>query len=692
MINVGGSMRILSIILSSLLWCTSCILASQVSSDVDFDLVPVEHFVAYPQLKSPRLNPSGERLIISRRIGDIEELQIGTININGFDITHKIEVPKDVYHHRVFWADTDRLIIQYTRYSGLLPKIDEEPSIEIFAIDYDGKDLLKLFDIQAEQSVQKKSKKRKKKKQPQRIYYQISHLLPEQSNYVLLEQVVETPKKGNDDDRDIVTDVFRLNIRTAELENITPKHNIAGAKMYVWLADYKGNIRLGYGEDEAEEAIMLIRRNPESDWIRLDDNELFERGKFDPMFFGKDDDELYVSSSYATGRTAIYRFDIKRGRLKAPIFNDPQISASSLYYSPTKGKVQGVSHFGQTFGRTIYDDDFSAMLQDMDKATGETGEIYLGSKSLDETRYIVWAENEQNPGDIWFYDHTEKKAFKLGAVNPAIDPEKMANMQPVTYSARDGVDIPAYLSLPKNYVKGEALPAIVMPHGGPHSRDYKSWNTWVQFLTNRGYVVLQPNFRGSTGFGARFTALGYAEWGGDMQQDIADGAKWLVRNGYTEKDSICIVGGSYGGYAALMGIIDDPDKFTCAVAWAPVTDIKLILEQDDAYTKKSGWYWRVTGGKKKKELRKISPLFQAKRIERPLLLVHGTEDDIVYIEQSRLLAKALKKQKKTNFEYIELPGLGHSPETKEAEQTFLEALESFLIKYNPSEKLQNKTE
>jgi dipeptidyl aminopeptidase/acylaminoacyl peptidase len=175
-----------------------------------------------------------------------------------------------------------------------------------------------------------------------------------------------------------------------------------------------------------------------------------------------------------------------------------------------------------------------------------------------------------------------------------------------------------------------------------------------------------------------------------MQQDIADGAKWLVRNGYTRKDSICIVGGSYGGYAALMGVVDDADKFKCAVAWAPVTDIKLILEQDDAYSKKSSWYWRVTGGKKKKELRKISPVFQAKRINSPLLLVHGTEDDIVYIEQSRLLVKALQKAKKTNFEYIEIQGLGHSPETQAAENTFLSALESFLTKHNPSEKLKTK--
>lgn len=684
-------MRFLSLIISVLILSGTRAHANWAQGVSETDLIPIDHFIAHPELRSPILNPIGNRLIISRKNGAVREIQIGNIDISGFDITHKIEVPEDVYRYSFFWADTDRLIVQYTRYISSLPTIDEEPSIEIFAIDYNGQEQLKLFDIKAEPQPKKKSKKRKRKKQTQRIYYQISHLLPAQPDYVLMEQIVETPKKGNDDDRDIVTDVFRLNIRTGELENITPKHNIADAKMYIWLADYNGNIRLGYGEDDQEEAIMLIRRNPESDWIRLDDNELFERGKFDPMFFGKDDDELYVSSSYATGRTAIYRFDIRRGRLKAPIFNDPKISASSLYYSPVKGKVLGVSHYGQTFGRTIYDDDFASLLKEMDQATGSTGEIYLGSQSLDENRYIVWAESERNPGDIWFYDRLEAKAFKIGSVSPAIEPEKMSKMQPIMYSARDGVDIPAYLSLPTDYVKGKPRPAIVMPHGGPHARNYKGWNTWVQFLTNRGYVVLQPNFRGSTGFGSRFTALGYAEWGGDMQQDIADGAKWLVRNGYAQKDSICIVGGSYGGYAALMGIIDDADKFQCAVAWAPVTDIKLILEQDDAYTKKSGWYWRVTGGKKKKELRKASPLFQAKRIENPLLLVHGTEDDVVYIEQSRLLVKALQKQKKSNFEYIELPGLGHSPETEDAERKFLKALESFLTKYNPSEELQKRT-
>ncbi|UTW54746.1 S9 family peptidase [Kordiimonas sp. SCSIO 12610] len=685
-------MRIVLSIFLLLFLCQTNLSAKTVIEKKSLELIPVENFAARPEISAPRLNPEGSRLLISRHDAGVNTIEIGAIDVDGYAVSHRISVPDNVYRHRVFWADNDRVIVQYTSYSGSLPLIDEKPSIEIFAVDYNGQNQLKLFDIPAEQPSEKQNKKRRKrtKKKSERVYFRIIHLLPKEADFVLLERVIETPKKGNDDEEDIVTDIFRLNIRTAAREEITPKHDIEGAQMYTWLADYDGNIRLGYGEDAEEKAIMLVRRSPESQWKRLDDNELFEKGKFDPMFFGKADDELYVSSSYATGRTAIYQFDMKRGRLKKPIFNDPKKDAAFLYYSFVGGKVLGVAHNDQVFERTIYDPAFGSMIDTIHEVTGDVGEIYMGSQSLDEQRSIVFVEDNRSPGTIWFYDNVEQRGFEIGPINSAIDSERMSSMQPVVYSARDGIDIPAYLSTPVDYEEGEKRPAIVMPHGGPYARDYQGWDTWVQFLTNRGYIVLQPNFRGSTGFGGRFTALGYGEWGGDMQQDVADAAKWLVRNGYTRKDTICVVGGSYGGYAALMGIVSDPDKFKCAVAWAPVTDLKLILEQDDAYTKKSSWYWRVTGGKTKKELRKISPRFQVKKINQPLLLMHGVEDDIVYIEQSRLLVKALKKNKKENFKYIEIPGLGHSPETPASQRQFLEALESFLTEHNPTASLRAK--
>ncbi|MCF6195352.1 MAG: alpha/beta fold hydrolase [Emcibacter sp.] len=648
--------------------------------------VPIRKLVAHAQIGGLHLSPDGTRLLMSRRKGIGYEIVIGTVDTDGFKQIFQLDVPADVYSHRAFWADNNRFIVQYTRYQGKLPKRLEEAAVEVFAINFDGTDQLQLWSEKPTPKKRKNSKRRKRKKAVKRVYFQIVHLLPNQPDYILLSRIEETPKKKNSEEKDVVTDIYRFNIRTAAMELATPKYDVRGAKMYAWLPDYNGDIRLGYGEDANEDPVMLIRRNKESKWIRLDNNDLFKDGKFYPLQFGVDDDEFYVTASHATGRSAVYRFNIARGELDGKIFGNSKVSASSINYSFTKGKIVAVNHYDAVFGRTVMDDDFAAMLADIDKATESKGDFYLGSESLDENKMIIWTGDERSPGTAWFYDNLVKKAVKIGPVNPTIDPDVMAATVPVKYDARDGLEIPAYLTLPLNFEEGKPLPAIVMPHGGPHARDYKTWDSWVQFLANRGYVVLQPNFRGSTGFGGRFLALGYGEWGGDMQQDIADGAKWLVRKGYAAPDKMCIVGGSYGGYAALMGIIEDPDRFKCAVSWAPVTDIKLILEQDDAYDKENSWYWQVTAGKKKKELRATSPRYRAKDIKRPLLLMHGKEDEIVYIEQSRLLVKAMKKAK-VDYKYMEIDGLGHQLETEAAASLFFREMEAFLAKYNPTRQL-----
>jgi len=657
-------------------------------NEVD-SFVPIRNLTAHSQIHGLHLSPDGSRLLMARRKGTTYEIVTGTVDTDGFKQLFQFDVPLDVYSHSVFWADNDRLIVQYTRYQGKLPKRLEEPTIEVFATNFDGTYSLHLWSERPNPGQLKKSKKRKKRKPTKRIYFQITHLLPSQPDHILLSRIEETPKKKNANEKDIVTDIYRINIRTADMELVTPKHNVKGARMNAWLADHKGDIRLGYGEDANEDPVMLIRRNKESNWIRLDNNELFKDGKFYPLQFGADDDELYVAASHATGRSAVYRFNVARGELDGKIFGHPKVSVSSINYSYAKGKIVAVNYYDAVFGRTVMDDDFAATLANIDKATGSKGEFYLGSESLDENRMIVWTGDERSPGTVWFYDKPSKKAVKIGIINPTIDPAAMAATTPVIYEARDGLEIPAYLTLPLNFEAGKPLPAIVMPHGGPHVRDYKTWDPWVQFLANRGYVVLQPNFRGSTGFGGHFLALGYGEWGNDMQQDVADGAKWLIQKGYAAANQICIVGGSYGGYAALMGIIEDPDKFKCAISWAPVTDIKLILKQDNAYDKKNSWYWMVTGGKKKKELRAISPVFQAKRINRPLLLMHGSEDEIVYVEQSRRLVKAMAKTK-ADFKYVELEGLGHNLETEEAINRFFLEMENFLAEHNPTKQLTQK--
>ncbi len=271
-----------------------------------------------------------------------------------------------------------------------------------------------------------------------------------------------------------------------------------------------------------------------------------------------------------------------------------------------------------------------------------------------------------------------RRMVEFGRIYPKLPLEKMARMKPVSYEARDSLTIPAYLTLSEGW-SGPG-PAVIMPHGGPWVRDTLSFDMWVQFLASRGYAVLQPNYRGSSGYGDRYESLGYGKWGRTMQDDLTDGVKWLVAEGIADPNRVCIVGGSYGGYAALMGAIRTPDTYKCAAAFAPVTDIKRFLRDHGDYVEDSYDYQRVAGSLDKDELEQISPLRRAKEVALPLLLAHGTADDVVPVEHSRELAEKLKGLDKP-VKYLEMADENHHMEKSADRLLWFKELEAFLAEH-----------
>ncbi len=253
------------------------------TGDQSSSLIPIQNFVSHSQIRMPYLNLDGSMLLFNRRNGADYEIAIGTIQPSGFEQVYKIDVPDDVYSYRANWANNERLLVQYVRYEGKLPKLLEKPAVEIFAINFDGSDPLQLWSEKPEPTRTRRSRRGNRSKVTKGVYFQIVHLLQNEPDYVLLSRVEETPNRRSSDDKDVVTDIFKFNIRTAEMELITPEHNVEDAKMYAWLPDHNGDIRLGYGEDDDEEPVMLIRLNKQSEWIRLDSNELFEDGKLSPV-------------------------------------------------------------------------------------------------------------------------------------------------------------------------------------------------------------------------------------------------------------------------------------------------------------------------------------------------------------------------------------------------------------------------
>lgn len=311
-------------------------------------------------------------------------------------------------------------------------------------------------------------------------------------------------------------------------------------------------------------------------------------------------------------------------------------------------------------------------------------EINLGSKTLDERRFIVSAGSDVNPGATYLYDRDAKTLTFQYKPRPKLPVEHLAKMEPLRYKSTDGLEIPAYLTLPKG-VEPKNLPLIVMPHGGPWARDYWGYNPFAQFLANRGYAVLNVNFRGSTGYGKAFLNAGNGEWGVKMQDDLTNGAKYLIEKGIADKDKIGIMGGSYGGYATLAGLTFTPDIYAAGVSIVGPSNLLTLLESIPPYWEaiRNMFYERMgdpNTPEGKKLLMERSPLFSADKIRVPLMVVQGANDPRVKKAESDQIVVAMRDLG-LPVEYLCAPDEGHGYARPENNQAFLAAAERFLAKH-----------
>jgi len=285
--------------------------------------------------------------------------------------------------------------------------------------------------------------------------------------------------------------------------------------------------------------------------------------------------------------------------------------------------------------------------------------------------------------------------FDLGASGilanayPGIAPEQVGAVRSIHYAARDGLNIPAYVTLPPGVSDPSGLPLVVLAHGGPASQDVAGFDWWAQALASRGYAVLQANFRGSTGYGRAFLEAGYGEWGRKMQTDLSDGVRWLAAEGVIDPARVCIVGASYGGYAAMAGLTLDSDVYRCGVSVAGVSDLRRMVNaearQERNRDSQTVRYWnRFMGAARLNDraLDELSPAHLAASVDSPLLLIHGKDDTVVPIEQSRVMAEALRRAGKP-VELVELPGEDHWLSRSATRQRMLAETVRFLETHNP---------
>ena len=316
-------------------------------------------------------------------------------------------------------------------------------------------------------------------------------------------------------------------------------------------------------------------------------------------------------------------------------------------------------------------------------------EVSLRSWSEDLRQIVVFTQGPGDSGTWQLVDLDRRSAEIVGEADPEIQGERVGRVMAVHYPAADGMSIPGYLTLPPGVTEPSNLPLVVLPHGGPAARDYLGFDWWAQALASRGYAVLQPNFRGSDGLGKAHLEAGYGEWGRKMQTDLSDGVRWLAARGWVDPARVCIVGASYGGYAAMAGPTLDPGVYRCAVSVAGVSDLRRMVQwsadqggRRDAPVVR---YWNRFMGASRlgdRDLDAVSPAAQAARADAPILLLHGRDDTVVPIEQSRILATALERAGRP-YEFVELSGEDHWLSRPATRTRMLTETVRFLEAHNP---------
>jgi dienelactone hydrolase len=475
---------------------------------------------------------------------------------------------------------------------------------------------------------------------------------------------------------------FWPSVETVDVSTGIKRPVIAGREgVRNWYADASGAVRMGIGyDDSSRTSRLLYRATEDGPFQTLDraDTRRDERLTVPYLMTGSVARSMTISGH--EGFDALYELNLPDLTLGKRIFGIDGYDVDGVELTRDGGALAGIYYTTDRPHVQWIDPALAETQALFDKAVGaRTASIV--SLSRDHQRMLVRVGDASQPGSIYFFDAAGDGRMNLFAhLNSAIKGTQLGPVSTYRYKARDGLSIEAVLTLPKGR-NPKGLPLILMPHGGPEARDSASYDWWAQFLADRGYAVVQPNYRGSTGYGRKFEDAAEGQWGLKMQDDLNDAVADLATRGVIDSKRVCIVGGSYGGYAAFRAAQRDGAQFRCAVSYAGVADLNGMIRYDsrflNANASKAGW--RKTAP----DLKAVSPINYATDFAAPMLIMHGKMDLRVPVAQSRKMAERLKAAGKT-VEYVEQPEGDHHF-TREADRVqFLQVLEAFLKKHNPA--------
>ena len=619
---------------------------------------PVAAFGQMPTFTSLAVSPSGDRFSALYRAADADEYQFLVIDrSDGIKPVFAVTQTDELRIRRPRWVRDDRIVFT-VRFAAERYGTDTVET-RLMGLEPDSGDMIPLF-----------------------RHSRISDEPPV--------QIQDNVVSMNDGDPTRITvqygtrkgvGVFSVPVdRTAAHKTIMrPRDGID-----YWMADQKGTVRAGRGR-RANGRPRLLLLTPKGKWAdrsaRLGD----DAPSFRILGFAADPNLAYVASNHETETDALYAYDVTADRFTERLFHDETSDVYDVVLASGSGEAIGVTYANEDGEvRWLTEEGQENLPQDVLRRARRTfpdKNITLTGFNRDDTHAALYVDETNRPGAYYLFDIEERAMMALPPQYPALEDVALGEVVATAYEARDGLTIPAFVTLPPGLGgldEARGLPFVVLPHGGPNARDFAGFDWQAQFLASRGYGVLQMNFRGSDGYGEAFRAAGDRQWGQAMQDDITDGAGWLVEQGHADPARLAIMGNSYGGYAALMGAAKTPDLYRCAVAHAPVTDLPELIRDERAYvggtyrTRHIGNLWRD-----RRMLAENSPARRADDIRVPVLLLHGEDDRVVGLEQSERMVRAMKRAGTTHT-YVELPKGSHHLDVGDNRVTYLEAVEAFL--------------
>lgn len=473
-----------------------------------------------------------------------------------------------------------------------------------------------------------------------------------------------------------VFDPYRLNLNTGELSLLAENPgNIQG-----WMTDHEGKLRVALAIVDGVNTQILYRETENQPFRPVLTTNFKETVSF--VSFTPDNKMVYALTNIGRDKTALVLMDPATCEEKEVLYTNDKYDIAGVGYSEAKKKLVSVSCIGHKGNiRHFFDSDEEAIRARLEERL-KGYDIGTTSEDRSENIRMIYAGSDRTYGTYYLYNVKEDQLTKVADLAPWIKEEEMSPMHPITYTSRDGLTIEGYLTLPKGFTPETArnLPVVVNPHGGPWARDTWGYNPEVQFLANRGYAVLQMNFRASTGYGRRFTELGYKQWGQTMQDDITDGVQWLIKEGIADPKRVAIYGASYGGYATLAGVTFTPELYACAIDYVGVSNLFTFMQTIPPYWKPLlDMMYEMVGDpvKDKEMMEKYSPVFHVDRIKAPLFIAQGANDPRVNKAESDQMVEALK-QRGVEVEYMVKDNEGHGFHNEENRFDFYRAMEKFL--------------